>query len=65
MTVRQTNAHVDTLLAEALAQAKTAYQFAPGSYTFGAMAAVMNTIERLRAPDWIAEFISYNEEANT
>jgi hypothetical protein len=48
-----------TLLNEALAQANLAYQFAPGSYTFGALAAIANAIERMRAPDWIEEFIAY------
>jgi hypothetical protein len=49
----------DDLLAAALVQARFAYEFAPGSYTFGTMSAVMNAIARLRAPDWIAEFIKY------
>jgi len=47
------------LLSEALGQARLAYEFAPGSYAFSALAAITNVIERMRAPDWIAEFTAY------
>jgi hypothetical protein len=51
----------DDLLREALAQAKLAYQFAPGSYTFGTLAAIANAINAQHAPDWIAEFTEYEK----
>jgi hypothetical protein len=48
-------------LSEALDQAMRAYQFAPGSYTFDAMAALWHAIKARDAlqANWITEFIEY------
>ena len=55
----------DELLDDALERARLAYEFAPGSYTFGALTAVSNAIARLHAPDWIAEFIAYENSGTS
>ncbi len=48
-----------TLLAEALEQCKLAYQFAPGSYTHSALAAVIAAATETK-PDWIDETLEWN-----
>jgi hypothetical protein len=55
MTKQQTQ----TLLAEALKQTKLAYQFAPGSYTFHAMAAVIAAATETHT-NWIDETLEWN-----
>jgi hypothetical protein len=51
---------LDALLRHAAQQTQLAYQFAPGSYTFDAMAAVMHAVEARRAADWIEAFNAWN-----
>ncbi|HWV44077.1 hypothetical protein [Pseudorhodoplanes sp.] len=41
---------------DAFEQSRLAYQFSPGSYTYGAMAACLLALSASDEPDWIAEF---------
>jgi hypothetical protein len=47
------------LVAEALKQTRLAYQFAPGSYTYSALAAVIAAATETHA-DWIDETLEWN-----
>jgi hypothetical protein len=53
--------NIETLLKDATEQAVLAYRFAPGSYTFDVLASVMNAVEAMHPPDWINEFLEWNE----
>ena len=52
-------------ISEAVKQAKLAYEFGAGSYTYATMAACIAADEALRndPPDWIGEFIAHQEAA--
>lgn len=50
----------------AIEQAKLAYQFGSGSYTYSALSAclaVQEAIQRETPPDWISEFVALSEAA--
>lgn len=48
-------------ISEAVQQAKLAYQFAAGSYTYSALSACLAAAEALppERPDWIAAFLDH------
>jgi hypothetical protein len=52
----------EQLLGNALAEAKRAYQFAPNSYTYGALTAILIAMMLMGVPDWIEEFTEYRNE---
>ena len=51
---------VSILLVRAVDEARLAYEFSPGSYTYGAYVACMRAVDEITAPDWIAEFNAYH-----
>ena len=52
-------------ISEAVKQAKLAYEFSAGSYTYAAMSACLAADEALHndPPDWIGEFLAHQEAA--
>jgi hypothetical protein len=52
-------------LAEAVNQARLAYEFSPGSYTFSAFSACLAAQIAMEPPeqaDWIAAYLDMNEQ---
>jgi hypothetical protein len=47
----------------AVREAKLAYQFSPGSYTFGALNECLSVQDAMRDISWIEEFLDYMELA--
>jgi hypothetical protein len=58
MTASMRKPNADSLLNDAIKEARLAYRFNPDSYTNGALSALLNAAYYTE-PDWIAEFLDY------
>jgi hypothetical protein len=45
----------------AIAEARLAYRFAPGSYTFAVLTECLNTKDAIQGISWIEEYLDYQQ----